>query len=193
MRALLDHTQNDQHRVLFELLLSGGLRIGEALGITVSDVNAHHSLLRIEYQLARDGTRTPLKTEQAHRTIDISGQLTRRLLDLAAQRGQLFSPHALIFASCNETGLERKVVRQALKRAAQAAQLATPHHTLHDLRHSHASMLIALEYPIVDVQHRLGHRKPDTTLRIYAHQWKTHDAQQSRIGNQLGKLFASAE
>jgi hypothetical protein len=39
------------------------------------------------------------------------------------------------------------------------------------------------------VQHRLGHRKPDTTLRIYTHQWAYRNAQTSTIGNQLGTLF----
>ena len=50
-------------------------------------------------------------------------------------------------------------------------------------------MLIALDVSLVDVQRRLGHRKPDTTLRIYAHQWKEREARRSQIGEQLGQLF----
>jgi hypothetical protein len=50
-------------------------------------------------------------------------------------------------------------------------------------------MLIALDVPLVDVQRRLGHRKPDTTLRVYAHQWKEREARRSQIGRQLGQLF----
>jgi hypothetical protein len=50
-------------------------------------------------------------------------------------------------------------------------------------------MLIALDVPLVDVQRRLGHRKPDTTLRVYAHQWKEREARRSQIGKQLGDLF----
>jgi len=38
-------------------------------------------------------------------------------------------------------------------------------------------------------QRRLGHRKPDTTLRVYAHQWKYREARRSQIGQQLGQLF----
>ena len=193
MRALIASTEHDQHRLLFELLLSSGLRIGEALGITIGDINAHHSLLRIEHQLGRDGTRTPLKTGAAHRTIDLAPELTQALLALAAQRGELGNPNALIFASNNGNGLERKVVRNALKRASKAANLPTPHPTLHDLRHSHASMLIALAYSVVDVQHRLGHQNPDTTLRIYAHVWKYRDAQRSDIGNRINTLLTHPE
>jgi integrase len=40
-------------------------------------------------------------------------------------------------------------------------------------------MLIALDVP-VDVQRRLGHRKPDTTLRVYAQQWKERDARRAQ-------------
>ncbi len=94
-----------------------------------------------------------------------------------------------MFASRNGTGLERKVARAALKSAVNAAGIAAPEPSLHDLRHSHASMLIALDVPVVDVQRRLGHRKPDATLRVYAHQWKEREARRSQIGKQLGQLF----
>src|SRR5439155_22916140 len=64
-----------------------------------------------------------------------------------------------------------------------------PQPTLPDLRHSHASMLIAMDFSVVDVQRRLGHRKPDITLRIYAHEWKYRDAQRSQIGRQIDRIF----
>lgn len=35
----------------------------------------------------------------------------------------------------------------------------------------------------------VGHRKPDTTLRIYAHEWKYNAARRSQVGRQLGELF----
>jgi hypothetical protein len=54
-------------------------------------------------------------------------------------------------------------------------------------------MLIALGCTLADVQHRLGHRKPDTTLRIYTHQWGYRDAQQSTIAQRLTPLLSSDE
>src|SRR6266540_3338175 len=190
MRSLIDAADGQHYRCLLELLLTAGLRIGEALGLAVCDLDRKHSLIRVECQLDRDGERTPLKTEESRRAIDIPPQLMRRLLALVEERGQLFNPGALVFASRNETGLVRKVAREALKRAVKAAKLAPPAPTLHDLRHSHASMLIALDVSVVDVQCRLGHRKPDTTLRLYAHQWKHREARRSQVGQQLGQLFA---
>jgi hypothetical protein len=74
-----------------------------------------------------------------------------------------------------------------------AGLIAPPEPSLHDLRHSHASMLIAMDFSVVDVQRRLGHRKPDTTLRIYAHQWKYREAQRSSAGRQIGRLIAGED
>src|ERR671936_741717 len=174
MQAVIACADCELYRCLLELLISAGLRIGEALGLAVGD-------------------RTPLKTEESRRAIDIPPRLMRRLLALVAERGAAFDPAALVFASRNGNGLERKVAREALKRAVKAAGIATPEPSLHDLRHSHASMLIALDVSVVDVQRRLGHRKPDTTLRVYAHQWKEREARRSQIGTQLGQLFETHE
>jgi integrase len=187
MRALISHADSEQNRCLLELLLTSGLRVGEALGLTTDDLDHQHSVIRVHYQLGRDGTRTPLKTNESQRALDIPPDLMHRLAKLTAQRRN--TADAFVFASRNGTGLERKTVRAALTRATTAAKIATPHPTLHDLRHSHASMLIALDHNLVDIQHRLGHKKPDTTLRVYAHEWKYRDAQRSQIGAQLQHLF----
>jgi hypothetical protein len=48
-------------------------------------------------------------------------------------------------------------------------------------------------HSVASVQHRLSHRKPDTTLRIYTHQWNYRDAQRSTIGEQLGNLLSPEE
>jgi integrase len=189
MRKLIKHTDS-QYETLIELLLTTGLRIGEALGLTVADLDLRTSIIRVEYQLGRDGTRTPLKTDESRRAIDTPPLLMRRLVDQVEQRGDLFNKNAFVFASRNATGLERKTARAALQRAVAAAKLDLPCPTLHDLRHTHASMLIAMDISLVDIQRRLGHRKPDTTLHIYAHQWKYREAQRSDIGTKLGALFA---
>jgi site-specific recombinase XerD len=126
MRALIEHADSEPYRCLLELLLTSGVRIGEALGLTVADLDPDHALIRVEYQLGRDGIRTQLKTEESRRAIDIPPQLMLRLLALVTTRGARFNPHAFVFVTRNETGLERKVARAALDRAAKAAKLATP-------------------------------------------------------------------
>ena len=189
MQQLLAHSKDGQERCLLELLLATGLRIGEALGLVVADLDTEQAIVRVRHQLGRDGNRDPLKTAESQRAVDIPPDLMRRLLTLITDRGARFNPEAFVFTSRTGSGLERKVARTILNRAAKNAGLAAPKPTLHDLRHSHASMLIALGYDLVAVQRRLGHRKPDTTLRIYTHQWGYRDAQKSEIGQHLGQLL----
>lgn len=45
----------------------------------------------------------------------------------------------------------------------------------HDLRHSHATLLLANNLDAVAVAHRLGHASPETTLRHYAHSLRSRD------------------
>lgn len=131
------------------------------------------------------------KCAESHRAVDIPAELMQQLLALVEARDALQNRDAFALASRTNSGLERKVAREALKRAAKAAKLAPPHPTLHDLRHSQASMLIALDVSVVDVQRRLGHRKPDTTLRICAHEWKYREAQTNRVGRRLDRMLYS--
>lgn len=50
-----------------------------------------------------------------------------------------------------------------------AAAIGFPQLRMHDLRHTHASLLLADGEPIPQVSARLGHGDVATTLRIYAH------------------------
>jgi integrase len=51
-----------------------------------------------------------------------------------------------------------------------------PDVTFHALRHTHASQLIDASVDIVTISKRLGHAKPDITLRIYAHLFRNDDS-----------------
>ena len=57
----------------------------------------------------------------------------------------------------------RKLFKRTLRRAG------LPGFRLYDLRHTYASLLLAEGAPITYVAAQLGHRKPTTTLRYYAH------------------------
>jgi integrase len=56
-----------------------------------------------------------------------------------------------------------------------AAQIKMPDVAFHNLRHTHASQLIDESVDIVTISKRLGHAKPDITLRIYAHLFRKDD------------------
>ena len=56
-----------------------------------------------------------------------------------------------------------------------ARRVGIPEVTFHALRHTHASQLIDADVDIVTISRRLGHAKPDITLRIYAHLFRKDD------------------
>src|SRR5207253_3118027 len=58
-----------RHRPLFELLAYTGLRIGEALGLTWSDIDFDAGLIRVHRQLSRRREHAPLKTEAGRREV----------------------------------------------------------------------------------------------------------------------------
>jgi integrase len=56
-----------------------------------------------------------------------------------------------------------------------------PEITLHSLRHTHASMLIASGMDVLTVSRRLGHGSPTITLRVYGHLIHGTDDRAARI------------
>ena len=57
---------------------------------------------------------------------------------------------------------------------------------IHDLRHSHASMLIELGFSPLEIANRLGHEKVETTLNTYAHLYPN---KQTKLAERLGSEY----
>ena len=53
--------------------------------------------------------------------------------------------------------------------------------TLHALRHTHASQLIAAGMDVISISRRLGHSKPSVTLNVYGHLFGTNDDRAASI------------
>jgi integrase len=53
--------------------------------------------------------------------------------------------------------------------------------TLHSLRHTHASQLIAAGMDILTISRRLGHGSPMITLAVYGHLFSNTDARAAEI------------
>jgi integrase len=68
-----------------------------------------------------------------------------------------------------------------------AADIGMPEVTFHALRHTHASQLIDQGVDIVTISKRLGHAKPDITLRIYAHLFRKDDGKAAEAINAILK------
>ena len=75
--------------------------------------------------------------------------------------------HELIFTSTIGTPLDPEAFGQTVPRICEAAGLG--HWSIHELRHSCASLLIAMEVPIEVVAEQLGHASIRVTKDVYGH------------------------
>lgn len=158
---------NPDDRVLLSLVRRTGTRKAEALGLTWHDLDLSAGFISIRKQLDRHGKRTDPKTKNSVRTILVDPDLVRMLVEhkLAARHS---TPEDLVFVREGYLPYSHKALDYALEVAAKRAGITglSPH----DLRHTHASELIALGWDSVRVAKRLGDTT-ETVLRVYAHEF----------------------
>lgn len=65
-----------------------------------------------------------------------------------------------------------------------------PHVTMHGLRHTYASMLIAEGVPVSEVSAQLGHASVDITLRVYTHLFTRATTASKRISESINEKWA---
>mgnify|MGYP002629657185 CR=1 FL=1 len=157
--------------------LGTGLRRGEVLGLRWKDVDLDRGQLRVSQVIEQ--TKNSLrfkepKTTQSRRTIrlpsSIIGILRDHRREQAAMRLKLGlgrGDNDLVFSTWDGRVRKPNAVTRAFKDDATAAGL--PHLTLHGLRHTHVSKLLANGVPVNVVAQRVGHANPTVTLNIYAH------------------------
>jgi integrase/recombinase XerD len=138
------------------------LSLGEALALTVDDIDAEAMLLRVRSGKGR---------------VDRTVPLPEHILTLLRRYWRTHRNERLIFPALGrgQTGghtatepMNRASVQGAFRRALKAAGLARPHVSIHTLRHSYATHLLEAGVNIRFIQHALGHRCLETTMR-YLH------------------------
>ena len=161
-KVILAITDPELHAI-YQTLFWTGMRRGECLALTVGDIDCKEKTISINKTRSRQGGKdviTPPKTEHSIRTVTMPDQLCA---ELQTYINRLYHPAKDDMLFHRSPGN----VSAALGRAAERA--GVPHIRLHDLRHSHASLLIEIGFSPLLIAERLGHDSVDTTLRIYAH------------------------
>jgi integrase len=180
LRPLLD--QLDGHlRVIAILSLATGMRRGEMLALRWQDVDLDAGTIQIERSLEQTAAGKlrfkSTKTRDGRRNITIPPSLVAELRAwrLAQQEIHLALGvrTELVFASPDGEPLRPNAVSMAWARARVGV-------TLHALRHTHASSLIAAGVDILTISRRLGHSKPNITLNVYGHLFASTDDRASQ-------------
>ena len=91
------------------------------------------------------------------------------------------SPNEPLWPTMSGDHLAYRLEQSALKAGVKKIRL-------HDLRHSHAALLIEMDVNILAISKRLGHKDIKTTLNIYGHLYKEHAEQ---IAQQLDDYIIS--
>lgn len=162
----------------FEVLYWAGLREGEMLALTKSDINFKEKTITVNktYQvLEGNHTITSPKTKKSNRTVRIADTLCDELKNYINHLPGLDDDDR-IFATVTKSALSRHI-----KKGAEKAGL--PEIRVHDLRHSHVSLLIDMGFNPVAIAERMGHESITITYH-YAHLFpSTQDEMAGKLDN----------
>jgi integrase len=159
----------------FHLSAHTGMRRGEILGLRWGDVDLELGRVSVRQALvsvAYEVHVSDVKTGNGRRTIDIEEDAIAvldswRALRTEERGGKAPAKTDLVFSRPDGSWLHPDLFSQIFDRVV--AKLDVPEITLHDLRHTHATILLMNGVPVKVVSERLGHASPAFTMSVYQH------------------------
>lgn len=193
LRRFLDATVEHRHHTLFTIAAKTGMRRGELMGLRWHDIDFERSTITIRRALSVVGwaiSFADVKTRTGRRTIDISGTaldaLRRRRTSLekaAADAGEDFDPKGLVFARPDGEPIHPEYISRTFDRLV--AKHGLTRIRFHDLRHTHATLLLKAGVAVKVVSERLGHASPGFTLNVYQHVLPGMQAEAAQVFDHL--------
>lgn len=164
-----------------------GLRLGEACGLRVGDIDFLRGEIHIERQSQRGEIRAP--KYGSIRTVYIPTDLVTELSEHVRKFCPGDDPDRWLWANSNGAWTA-DVVGPRFARLRERVDLI---YSLHDLRHFYASGLIAAGCDVVTVQRAMGHKDATTTLNTYSHLWpRAEDRTRKAVAKMLTESTAGA-
>lgn len=167
----------------FEILYWCGLRMGELLALTKEKFDFNTNTLKVDESLQKiDGENiiTPPKTKKSIRKIVMPDFLAEEIQNYLDGFYKL-KPKDLIFT------FSKSYLHHEMDRGTKKANVKRIR--VHDLRHSHVSLLIELGFSATAIADRLGHESIDITYR-YAHLFPS---KQNEMANTLSQMRSSKQ
>ena len=151
-----------------------GMRRGEVVGLKWCDLDTARSRLSISRSLQNVGGKPVefgVKTRTSRRTVELDQHTRRRPRPLASPASTRRASRTTPTTGCSATPAAASSTpnRSPNSSIASSQRSDVPRIRFHDLRHTHASLLVADGVAIKVVSERLGHAHPAFTMHTYQH------------------------
>ena len=173
-------------KLAFDILFYTGIRSGELLALTPADIlpSKRININKNYAKVKGEGLFLEPKTPKAKRCISIPDFLYDDIQAYISRLYGIGEGDRIFYFTKSALGKE-------IKRVAEKAGL--PHIRVHDLRHSHASMLIEMGFTPLEIADRLGHESVKTTLDTYSHLYPDKDLMLADRLNQFRRAAPAGE
>ena len=159
---------DEKYKPLFELLYYSGLRLGEALALTWDDINNQYINVNKTVTRRIKGEVYTLSTPKAKSSVRVVKIPKFVVNNLEETKPSNAVGKSFIFGGI--VPFSENAVTNAKNVACKKANIKQIR--IHDLRHSHASLLLSNGIPIPVISKRLGHSNISMTLDVYSHMIK---------------------
>lgn len=162
---------------LYLAAVTTGMRQGELLGLRWRDIDIDKGIIIVRQQLARSWGEPefgPVKTDSGRRVVAMPESLITALKDHRQMQqrerelyGAEYKDYDLVWAVLGGGPISSRNLNRQFKTLLKKANL--PDIRFHDLRHTHATLLLEAGIHPKVVQERLGHSAISVTMDIYSH------------------------
>lgn len=178
-----------QHNIFMQLALFCGMRRGEIVALTWSDIDFENNMISISKSTSiingKPITKVP-KNETSKRIVTVPGHIMKLLkryrIEYNTYRltiGSQWEGNDYVFIQWNGAQMypstPYSVFKDIISRYNAEHDEQLPDIPLHGLRHTSATLLISQNVDVKTVSNRLGHAQTSTTMNIYSHSLQKKD------------------
>ena len=177
-RTFMAAIDKPKYIMAFYMLFWTGMRSGEMLGLNWSDVDFDSNAVTIDksyYRLLKKDYYTDGKTDSSQRVVILPQFLADMLKDYHSMS---------LYCDDRIFDYPKSALNSQFKRAIKKTGVKPIR--LHDLRHSHASLLINSGAEPIAVADRLGHSDASITLKVYSH---FYDKKRTTLADKLNTIL----
>ena len=177
LRCFLATAKNHPHGAFFYLAAVTGMRRSELAGLRWDMVDLDRGLVRVErcrHLVEGEEVWSRPKSSRGRRVIELSPTQSEVLrvhrkaqVELRLAAGSGWTDSDLVFTDEGGHGYPLDDYTKAFQQII--AGLDVPRIRLHDLRHTHATLLLEQGRPVKEVSERLGHSTTAFTMDVYGH------------------------